>query len=240
MSLRIEPSIQYKRMIKRTLVAAFRTVFSKNYPDTQFKDLYVSTTYPIKRESFPAILVNYNEASVQNMGVAHSEQLQSESGAFYPSRHFMFEGSIDVICVALSPLDLDTLTDSVVEIISFGRLDSLLEKFFESIYKNLNDSAQIALQTDYMKSIAQSTMQNSWDAEDILIYQSGYNIVCNGAFYSNPKENSILEYIDDIIVYGKESLQEQEEELLHMLGNNNPDPFYVKGRGIVLSEDATN
>lgn len=240
MALRIEPSVQYKRMIKRTLVAAFRTVFSNEYPDSQFQNLYVSTTYPIKREAFPAILVSYDEVSVQNMGVAHSEMLRSSSGDTYPGKHFMFEGSIEITCLALSPLDLDTLTDSVVEILGFGKLEALMDRFFDTIYKNLNDSAQIALQTDYMRSLGQTTIQNSWDAEDVLIYQSGYNVVCNGAFYSQPKEQSIAEYIDEILVYGKQSLQDQEEELLHILGNNNPNPFYVKGRGIVLPEDATN
>ena len=232
---RLEPAVQYKRLIKRTLVSALRSVFSDDYPDPQLKNLYVSTTFPIKREEFPAVIVEYKESSVQNAGVAHIEEIYDANFNTVPLKHFRFEGSINFTCYALSPLDVDILSDSVMELLAFGRLDNLMNRFFERVFEEVDDSAQISIHSDYLSPLGESTQATQWNSEDMLIYQSGYSVSCSGGFYSTLKEEDIKNYVEDIVVYGSLAYSEEEEKLLELFGNNSLNPYYVRGRGIVSS-----
>lgn len=232
---RLEPAVQYKRLIKRTLVSAMRTVFSAEYPDPQLRELYVSTTFPLKREEFPAIILEYRENSVENAGVGHIEEIYDSNYNVVPLKHFRFDGSIAFKCYALSPLDIDILTDSVMELLAFGRLDSLMNRFFERVFEEVEDSAQISIHSDYLSPLGEGTQTTQWNSEDMLIYESGYSVACSGGFYSTLKEEDITNYVEDIIVYGSDTFTEEEEKLLEIFGSNNSNPYYVRGRGIVSS-----
>jgi hypothetical protein len=236
MSRRLEPAVQYKRLIKRTLVAALRTVFSEQYPDPQLRNLYISTDHPLKREQFPAIIINYEESSVSNAGVGHIEEILNDDFLTVPLKHFRFQGKIRARCFALSPLDRDILSDSLVELLAFGRLDLLLNKFFDVVYSDISDSAQISLHSDYLSSTGESTSTTLWNAEDVLIYETGYVVDCSGGFYSTMKTDDITDYINNIIVYGNEPFDEEQEKLLDLFSSNSSNPFYVNGRGIASSE----
>ena len=213
-------------------------MFSENYPDPQLRDLYVSTTYPLKRENFPGLIVTYNESSVKNAGVSHAEEIMTEDMFPIPAKHFMFEGSISIRCVALSPLDLDILSDSVVELLAFGRMDALLNRFFEVVYSELTDSAQITFHSDFLSAEGESVMQTEWGSEDGLVYQSGYTVSCSGGFYNSTKDSDISNYVEDIIVYGNNAFSNEEEKLLEVFGRNSANPFYIRGKGSLSSSDS--
>lgn len=235
MAVRREPTIQYKRLIKRTLVAALKTVFTEEYPDQQLRGINISTAFPLKRENFPAIIVNYNESAVMNAGVGHIEYIQDENFLTVPAKHFRFEGSIEFVTTALTPLDLDTISDSIVELLAFGRLDSLLNKFFEKIYDDTSDSAQISFHSDYLNPLGETQMSTLWGSEDGIIYQGGYSIAVSGGFYSALRERDVAGYIEDILVYGSEAFRQEEELLLDLVGRNVDDPYYIRGRGEISS-----
>jgi len=230
MARRLEPSVQYRRLIKRTLVSSLRTVFSDQYPDPQLQNLYISVDHPLKREQFPSVIVSYEESVVKNAGVGHIEELQDDRFLTIQAKHFMFEGRIKFQCYALSPLDLDILSDSVVELLAFGRLDNLMNKFFDSVFSGVPDTAQISLHSDYLTPLGDSSMSTFWGSEDGLVYQGGYSISCSGGFYNVIKEGDVANYIEDIIVYGSQPYTNEEEKLLELVGNFTLDPFYVHGR----------
>lgn len=236
MARRLEPAVQYKRLIKRTLVSALRTVFSNEYPDPQLQNLYISVEHPLKREQFPAVIVSYDESSIRNVGVGHVEELQDDDFLTIPAKHFMFEGSIRLQCYALSPLDLDVLSDSVFELLAFGRLDALLNKFFDAVFSGVPDSAQISVHSDYLSPLGESSMTTYWGSEDGLVYQGGYSIACSGGIYNTVKDDDATNYIEDIVVYGSQPYLEEEEKLLELVGNNTADPFYVRGRARISSD----
>lgn len=240
MAIRPEPTVQYRRLIKRTLVAALKTVFTEDYPEQQLRNINVSTAFPLKRENFPAIIVNYNESAVMNAGVGHIELIQDENFLTIPAKHFRFEGSIEFVTTALTPLDLDTISDSVVELLAFGRLDSLLNKFFDRIYRDVPDSAQISFHSDYLNPLSETQMATMWGSEDGIVYQGGYSIAVSGGFYSMLRERDVAGYIEDILVYGSERFDQEEELLLDLIGSNSDDPYYVRGRGTSSSQETTN
>lgn len=235
MGKRLEPAVQYKRLIKRTLVSALRTVFSNEYPDPQLKNLYVSIDHPIKREQFPAIIISYEESSVYNAGVGHIEEIFNEDFLTVPLKHFRFKGRLKFKCYALSPLDRDVLSDSIMEVLAFGRLDTLLNKFFSVVYDEITDSAQISIHSDHLDGMGESTSKTLWNAEDVLIYETGYSVECSGGFYSTMREDDIADYINQIVVYGNQPFEEEQEKLLELFGSNSDNPFYVIGRGSASS-----
>lgn len=240
MSRRPEPSVQYRRLIKRTLVSALRTVFSNEYPDPQLQNLYISVEHPLSREQFPSIIISYDESSVKNAGVGHIEELEDKNFLTIKAKHFMFEGSLKFNCYALSPLDLDILSDSVVELLAFGRFDNLMNKFFDAVFSGVQDTAQISIHSDYLTPLGESSMSTFWGSEDGLVYQGGYSVSCSGGFYNVVKEGDVVNYMEDIVIYGSQPYEEEEEKLLEIIGNFTLNPFYVRGRGIVSSEDNTN
>lgn len=227
MAVRREPTVQYRRLIKRTLVAALKTVFTEEYPEQQLRGINVSTAFPLKRENFPAIIVNYSESVVQNAGVGHIEYLEDEDFLTIPAKHFRFEGTIEFVTTALTPLDLDTISDSVVELLAFGRLDALLNRFFDRIYAEVPDSAQISFHSDYLSPLGETQMATLWGSEDGIVYQGGYSIAVSGGFYSTIREQDVAGFIDNIIVYGSDAFTKQEELLLELIGNNSEDPSNV-------------
>lgn len=224
MAIRPEPTVQYRRLLKRTLVAALKTVFTEEYPEPQLRNINVSTAFPLKRENFPAIIVNYNESAVMNAGVGHVEYIEDENFMAFPAKHFRFEGSIEFVTTALTPLDLDTISDSIVELLAFGRLDALLNKFFDRIYKDVADSAQISFHSDYLSPLGETQMSTMWGSEDGIVYQGGYSVAVSGGFYNQIKENDLASFLDNIIVYGSEAFEKQEELLLDLVSSNDDDP----------------
>lgn len=233
--LRPEPAVQYKRLVKRTAVGALRTIFSPEYPDPQLKDLFISTTNPIKREDFPAIIIRFNENIVRNAGVGHEEVVENADQLDQVVRHFYFEGSIQFLLYALSPLDLDILSDSLIELLAFGRLDQLMNKFFSKIYDDIDDGYQFAIASDSINGGSEMQSSLDWLPEDILLYQSSYTVRCFGGFYSLLDKGSLSGYVDEVIAYGTESYEQQEEELFDSVGRYNPQYGYIRGRGEIFA-----
>ena len=231
--LRPEPAVQYKRLVKRTAVSALRTVFSAEYPDPQLVDLFVSTTNPIKREHFPAIVIRFNEGVVRNAGISHQETITNKDDLVQTVRHFYFEGSIQFLLYALSPLDLDILSDSLIELLAFGGLDRLMNKFFSKIYDDIEDGYQFSIASDSINGGAETQSNLDWLPEDVLLYQSSYTVKCFGGFYSLLDKGSLNDYVDEVIAYGTPSYNQQEEELFDTIGRNNPQYGYIRGRGVI-------
>lgn len=238
---RPEPAVQYKRLVKRTTVGALRSVFSLDYPDPQFKDLNITTTNPIKREDFPCIVAKFAESIIRNSGVSHQEVLENADGLHQKFGHFYFEGSLQFNIFAMTPLDLDTLSDSLVEMLAFGKLDALMNRFFTNIYENVENQTdggyQFSIASDQINATGERVSQTSWGSEDLLVYESGYNVKCHGAFYSLESAGSIHDYIDNIIAYGSERYEQEEENLFTLIGKYNPQYFYIKGEGMISSEE---
>jgi hypothetical protein len=233
--LRPEPAVQYKRIVKRVLISALRTVFSEQYPDPQLANLFVSTTNPLKRENFPAVIVRFNENFVKNAGVSHQEMILNDNNFNQSSRHFYFEGGIQFVLYALSPLDLDVLSDSLIELLAFGRLNSLTDKFFSKVYNDIEDGYQFSIASDQITASGESVTQPVWFPEDMLLYQSSYTVKCHGAFYSLLDKGTVSGYVDEILAYGNESYQKEEELLFHTVGNYNPQTGYIRGRALISS-----
>jgi len=180
----------YRRLVVRELVSALRSVYDANYNrERQLKDLKITTHYPLVKLDYPSIVIEYTGQRVMNAGVGHEEWFVDDNGILRKWNHRRFEGTLNFSCHALSPLDIDILTDSIIEVLSFGRLDAQLGKFFTNIYGNKTDPvmlifSQLMLNVDDIIDSGVSAQIAPWQPEDVLVYSSDVSIVTHGGFYN--------------------------------------------------------
>jgi hypothetical protein len=202
MGTRVTYAPGYKTYIKKTTVRALQAAFQSDYYDEQFKNLRVTLEYPLDRANWPAILVSYREAWVRNAGLAHQEYLYDTNGELRAFQHSMFKGALSFEVLALSPLDRDILSDSIVELIRFGTLETVTNDFFTEVYDDSTIfGSQLTMNSDELTPLNDSVSPTPWDAEDSKIYETGYSIDVFGSYYSADRVNEAVGYLERINVY---------------------------------------
>lgn len=180
----------YRRLVVRGLIESFRSVYDANYNrERQLKDLKITPHYPLAKLDYPGVVIEYTGQRVLNSGVGHEEWFMDENEVVRKWNHRRFEGNLTFSCHALSPLDIDILADSVIEVLSFGRLDAQLGKFFTGIYGNKNDPVmlqftQLMLNVDIINDSGVSAQIAPWQPEDVLVYSTEISIEIHGGFYN--------------------------------------------------------
>jgi len=204
---RAEIPVSYKTTINRTVTRALRDVFTSTYPDSDFQNLNIVVDYPLSEAEYPAIICRYREGPIPNAGVGHAEYFPAPDGSIRKWKHRRFEGTMEFLVSTLSPLDRDVLSDALVEILSFGDLDSLLNNFFVRVYGELGVEVgtlgllhQISLNTDRIDPTGESATIAPWQPEDVMVYTNGYTLQCNGGFYNSYRPSASLGYIQNAII----------------------------------------
>jgi hypothetical protein len=189
--------------------------------------------------------------------VGHEEWFMDEEEVTRKWNHRRFEGNLTFSCHALSPLDVDILADSVIECLSFGRLDAQLGKFFTRIYGNKNDPVmlqftQLMLNVDVINDSGVSAQIAPWQPEDVLVYSSDISIEIHGGFYNTyPQDewsyvtNVQTEpypqgFVDVELPFGESEDEKWTNPFEYEDNNTTPDPdneFYypdwLAGHGVV-------
>ena len=232
----------YRRLVVRGLVGALREVYDANYSrERQLRDLKITTHYPLVRLDFPAVVIEYTGQRVINAGVGHEEWFMDGNDIMRKWNHRRFEGSLNFSCHALSPLDVDILADSVIEVLSFGRLDAQLGKFFTSIYGDKDDPVmlsftQIMLNVDIINDSGVSAQVAPWQPEDVLVYSSDINIEIHGGFYNTYPQDEWY-YVTDVNV---QSYPQGEVEVVLPFGNDEEqkwsNPFEYEDDNVTPSD----
>lgn len=196
--IRQEKAASYRTLIKGALITSLRSVFTTQYSDPQFQNLRIEPEFSLKRVTWPAIYIVYNEREVRNAGVGHLEYFPDPNGLVRKWMHSMFEGMIEFDIVTESPLDRDVLADALVEVIRFGTLDTLLNNFWQGIYGSVTDPysnlavmQQIALNSDTLSSGGDSFGPSPWGAEDLPLYTTSYAIDILGGYYNSITDMSV-------------------------------------------------
>jgi hypothetical protein len=240
-----EPLVLYKRLIKRAFIGALRTVYTEEYQDDPvLQNLAITGSWNIQQFTTPQIVIDYQGGEVKNMGVGHSEIWSTENGL---ERHLRrhWEGQITFQIYALSPTDRDIMFDSLTEILSFGKLQSLFANFFDYLYTHdFGIDAQIMLDEDTQRDRGDQTEQAWWQPEDVMIFSGGITMECHGHFASVVRSASeALGLIDKIIVYpyifGYEDEPDPAPFTVEWIGTSNTEDFaYVKGEGALTASEA--
>lgn len=208
-------TISYKTYLKSALVSALRIVFN-SHPDPRLQTQYdsngnvsggtfIGIEFPTDQHEYPTIVVRYYERQVRNAGVGHIEYffnpVTSGNDAY---RHGYYIGTAEFEISALSTLDRDLVSDSLVQILRMPDMEAYTNLFFNEIFNtelsapNLN---YVDLNTDIIDGIGESTTEPPWGSENQLIYQSGYRIDVFGEFYSLPPNKPPVGFLDTINIF---------------------------------------
>jgi len=205
MSYLPERTIKYKTYVKTALVESLIPVF-QNHIDEKLKSTKVTIDMPKERQSFPAVVVRFYESEIRNAGVGHEEVIADTNNKGWKFKHYFYTGSIEFGIYALSSLDRDLISDTIVQTITMGDLAEYTNNFFNRIYPPNSDLIPdsvghfININNDKVSAVGEASSDVPWGAEDDLTYTVSYRVEVFGEFYSLPQD-APHEFINEVFVY---------------------------------------
>lgn len=169
--------------VKRAVILALREaiVGTTLGSDSGINDTAVTVDmeYPMKKEHYPGIWVNFSFTEIVNSGVGH-EILTKTVGEndevnWEPVREFQFRGRISLTIVALTSLERDRLADTIVSMLMFSRPPEYVltkpnedTKQFRQLIAHLANNPYISMTINHDQLIPggqQMTQGVPWDDE---------------------------------------------------------------------------
>lgn len=176
----------YKRTLKAGLVTALKQTFDNDYPDDKLRNLHVSIEFPVKKQEYPSIWVNYEAALLQAAGIDHVEI--AESGA--QTLRWRFEGHASFTVAALSSLECDRIYDELVRVMAFARQSNIIGSFRQKIENN----DLIAMNFDFDRIEDHGDAANPgtpWETDE-TIYESTIAMQVVGEFSTDVDTGDIV------------------------------------------------
>lgn len=213
MTLMPQKTVHYKTYVKRAVVEALRGVF-KNHPDELLSRTKVDIEYPKTNADYPTVLVRFFERDINNVGIGHVEHIQVDGPdgqptgqGVFPFKHYLYHADIEFAIKALSSLDRDLISDTIIQTLGMGTLEAYTNTFFERIYPEEASSHYpesiwhfININTDRITATPENAVPTPWGAEDELIYESGYRTNTMGEFYSVPPDMP-SKYVSKVLLF---------------------------------------
>jgi hypothetical protein len=183
----LKAPISYKMEVKRVIVRSLQNVFKNveeyfpGYDSSKLlTDSHITIEYPQRPEQYPSMIVGFREQTLKAGGIAHSEVVEDT----VVIQRWLFTGQIRIEIFALTSMDRDFISDSLVNMLSFSRI----EGFPFRDYVEANSGVDLQLSVGALNPIAEDTMSGvSWGLTDQRIYTAGYEFGCLGAFISTTK-----------------------------------------------------
>jgi hypothetical protein len=178
----------YKVGLKKEVLDALAPIFGASYPDVQLRDrVRVSMEYPLAEIEYPAIILHFQEESIQSGGIG-GFWVDEEEKRY---RHWFFEGTLNFVILTKSPQDRDMLSAGLVSLLSFG--DDLPE--FKSFYSDIEDADYVAIQllNGTIQPLGDQVGTVPWENSDEQLYNSTYSIRIFGEFYSEATSGGLIQ-----------------------------------------------
>lgn len=185
-------TISYKTYVKRTIAGALRGIFA-DHPATLLRDhASVDVDFPFTKAEYPSVVIRFYERNIQNIGVGHYEFFQSKNldNTLIKYKHFLYQGDIEFAIYALSTLDRDLMSDSIVQILTMGELQNWSGGLYQKLYRTdfdtdpLGATHFINLNTNQVSGFGETQVIAPWMPEDVMVYQTSYRVGIHGEIYS--------------------------------------------------------
>lgn len=181
----------YLTHLKTLVVTALRTTFDATYPNPDFADAWVSIEYPVTKQAYPSIWVDYADTgNLVRAGVDHKEE-QVFAGVGVDGgdvireyTRWKFTGVLSLTVVALSSLERDRFYDEVVRVIAFGPESDQTARFRKVIEDN--DLLAANVDFDTIEPAANAAAPGTPWGTDEIVYERGINLNVLGEFVSDP------------------------------------------------------
>jgi hypothetical protein len=181
----------YLTKLKSVVVEALQTVFGESYPNADFRSTFVSIEYPLARQNYPGIWVNYDDRdSLSIAGIDYREFITDNTGTHEVAR-WTFSGTVTLTAVALSSLERDDLFDELVRVYAFSRIEED-PSVFRTIIEN-NDFIGVVVNWDLLRPSGDAASPGTpWGTEDEVVYEKSLAFDVEGEFVSDPATNDLV------------------------------------------------
>lgn len=189
----------YKVGLKREIERALGGVFGDTYPDPNFRNkVQVHLDFPMQEEAFPAVYLTYQEGQVENVGVGHVEAGLDDNGNAAQIRHFRFSGQLMFNIMGRNPLERDTVTEGIINLLSFGRDMPAFKPFYDELFDG--QFVKIQVLTDSIQPGGENVITAPWNTEDDRLYTNRYSVPVFGEFWNSPTTGGLIQ-IETVDLY---------------------------------------
>lgn len=171
--------------LKTLVVEATRGVFDADYPQADFRSLWVSMEYPADEANYPGVWVDFDTTTpLQTAGIDHHEYVQDEdTGLFRRVGRWRYGGMLTFTVVALTSLERDRLVDELVRVVAFGSENPQTSVFRTSIEQN--DLIACDVQWDRLSLVGKNEDQGTPWGTDEVVYEWTVQLDCQGDFVAD-------------------------------------------------------
>lgn len=180
----------YITHLKAMLVQAVVETFDQQYPVADFRDIHTSIEYPIEKQHYPGIWVDYDDTQpLRTAGVDHVETVVS-STTVSRYRRWKYAGYVSYTVVALTSLERDRLCDEMIKVIAFGGQNPTTQRFRDYVENNELIAANFNFDEIEMRGNA-AVPGTPWGTDEI-IYERTINIAVLGEFVSDAETGDLV------------------------------------------------
>lgn len=191
----------YLTPLKAAVVDALQTVFNSSFPDTDFQNVTVSIEFPMDRQSYPSVWVNFDDNdSLRIAGIDHREYVLDSNNDLHEVTRWTFAGEVTLTAVALSSLERDNLYDELVRIFAFSQVEQA-QTDFRTIIES-NDFIGLNVNWDELRPHGDGSAPGTpWGTENEVIYEKSLGFDVEGEFVSDPTTQAMV-LLSKVIVSG--------------------------------------
>lgn len=167
--------------LKTALTEATKHAFGDEHPDSDFRNLHISIEYPVDRQAYPSIWIDYDPTLLRTAGIGHSEDSFVASGGTWDRAfRWRFQGNATLTCVAFTSLQRDRLFDAVVRMIAFSEAADSPTPFRSAI--ETNAFIGMTVNFDEVEQRGFGAGQGTPWGTDEMIYEATLSIGVQGEF----------------------------------------------------------
>lgn len=190
--------------VKKGVIVALRTALNGTSMSSSQDRISVDMEYPLDKESYPGIWVQFSISSLRPSGMGMLEY-DPETGDRL--QQYMYEGRVTVVVVALTSLERDRIADYLISMMTFSRIPNPrlitehgVSENFSDLYASLDENPHLSMtvNTDSVRPGGQSTtVGTAWDPTAIA-YEDAYSFEVLGEFQlvTTNDGNYVLRRID--------------------------------------------
>lgn len=187
---------------KTVITQAMRKAFAENSPEPDFAAIPVSIEYPIDRQNYPSIWVDFDPTGDLSItGIGQRERLIEADSLSSSLYRWRFSGTSTFTMVAMTSLERDRLYDAVIRVLAFGDAGSNLSPF-RSFIQN-NDLIAMNMNFDKIGQRGFATAQGTPWGTDEVIYEAtltmdsvGEFVVSNDAAIVPLSQVNVIEWVE--------------------------------------------